>query len=143
MKITPDDPRLTAYALGELDKSERAAIEAELEKSFVLQRAVEEIRETAALLKKNLAAEEMPGLAFAQQRKIENQLNRSADRPRTNWWRILFYGGLTAATCLIVAMLLPALSKSKSNEQHLALNSQPSSPAKPQAAANEKKSRLL
>ncbi|HZF02050.1 MAG TPA: von Willebrand factor type A domain-containing protein [Methylomirabilota bacterium] len=119
MKITPDDPKLTAYALGELDKSERAAIEAELEKSFACQQAVEEIREMAASLKKKLATEEMPELAFAQQRKIENQLKQSAEKPRTNWWRILFYGGLsTAAACLIAAMFLPALSSGGKRKGH-------------------------
>jgi Ca-activated chloride channel family protein len=125
MKITPDDPKLTAYALGELDKAERAAIEAELEKSFACQRAVEEIRETAALLQKKLAAEELPELAFAQQRKIENQLKESADRPKQSSWRILLYGGLSAAAaCLIATMLLPALSNSKHPAQQVALNSQ-------------------
>ena len=123
MKINPDDPKLTAYALGELDKAERAAIEAELEKSFACQRAVEEIRETAALLEKKLAAEELPGLAFAQQRKIENQLKESAGRPALSFWRILFYGGVSVATaCLIAAMLLPGLSRSKNKEQQLAKN---------------------
>jgi len=96
MKITPDDPRLTAYALGELDPAERAAIEAELEKSFALQQAVEEIRETATVLKTKLAEEELPGLAFAQQLKIENQLKEPAGRPATSFWRILFYGGASA-----------------------------------------------
>ena len=130
MKITPDDPRLTAYALGELDPTERDAIEAELQKSFVLQQAVEEIRATAALLEKQLAAEELPGLAFAQQLKIENQLKPPAARPAVSFWRILFYGGVSAAAaCFIFAMLLPELSKSKNKQQQLALNSQPKTPA--------------
>ena len=139
MKINPDDPKLTAYALGELDKTERAAIEAELEKSFACQRAVEEIRETAALLEKKLAAEELPGLAFAQQRKIENQLKESVGRPVISFWRILFYGGVSAAAaCFILAMFVPALSKSKSKTQQLALNSPADFPAKPQPPAPEK-----
>jgi Ca-activated chloride channel family protein len=131
-KLTPDDPRLTAYALGELNAAERAEIEAELDKSFACQQAVEEIRETAAALKKNLAAEELPEMTFAQQRKIENQLKQSA-KPRTNWWKILFYGGLsTAAACLIVAMLLPAMSGGKRKTEHVAfVEAQPA----PQASA--------
>jgi Ca-activated chloride channel family protein len=140
MKLTPNDPRLTAYALGELDQAERAAIEAELEKSFVCQRAVEEIRETAALLEKQLAAEELPGLAFAQQRKIENRLKEPAGRNRTSFWRILFYGGVSAAAaCLIASVILPGLFDSKHNSQQLALNSQPSSQTKTQAPVTEKK----
>ena len=140
MKITPDDPKLTAYALGELDKSERAAIEAELEKSFALQRAVEEIRETAALLEKKLATEELPELAFAQQRKIENRLKESTGRLKMSFWRILFYGGVSAAAaCFIFAMFLPGLSKSKQKTQNLALYSTTSSPTKPKEPVNETK----
>jgi Ca-activated chloride channel family protein len=140
MKITPDDPKLTAYALGELDQTERAALEAELEKSPELRRAVEEIRATVLLLEKKLAAEELPGLAFAQQLKIENQLKEPAGRPAISFWRILFYGGVSAAAaCFIVAMLLPDLSKSKFKAQHLALNSQPNSQTKTQASVPEKK----
>ena len=140
MNINPDDPKLTAYALGELDHAERAAIEAELEKSFACQRAVEEIRETAALLEKKLAAEELPGLAFAQKRKIENQLKESVGRPAVSLWRILVYGGVSAAAaCFILAMFVPALSKPKSETQHLALNSQSNSQLKPQPPAPERK----
>jgi Ca-activated chloride channel family protein len=138
MKITADDPKLTAYALGELDKSERAAIEAELEKSTELRRAVEEIRATALMLEKKLVAEELPGLAFAQQRKIENRLRKSATGSRQFSWRILFFGGLgAAAACLIAAMILPGLLDSKPKPQHLALNTPPTSPQKPQPPVRE------
>jgi Ca-activated chloride channel family protein len=139
MKITPDDPKLTAYALGELEKSERAAIEAELEKSPELRQAVEEIRATALMLEKKLAAEELPGLAFAQQRKIENRLRESVAGSRQFSWRILFFGGLgAAAACLIAAMILPGLLDSKPKPQHLALNSQPNSQTKTQASVSKK-----
>src|SRR6185369_1151953 len=140
MKSTPDDPRLTAYALGELDPAERAAIEAELEKSFALQQALEEIRETATVLKTKLAEEELPGLAFAQQLKIENQLTEPAGRPAMSFWRILFYGGASAAAaCIILALVLPALTKSKPGTQHVALNSPANSQTKTQAPVPEKK----
>lgn len=80
------------------------------------------------------------GLAFAQQRKIENQLKEPVGRPGISFWRILFYGGLSAAAaCFILAMFLPALSKSKPKVQHLALNSPPISQTKPQAPIPEKK----
>jgi len=49
-KIDPDDPKLTAYALGELDASERAAIEAALEAHPEWRALVDEIQQTAALL---------------------------------------------------------------------------------------------
>ena len=45
MKIPPhDDPRLTAYALGELDASERSAIEVLLSESPESRQFVEDIR---------------------------------------------------------------------------------------------------
>jgi len=44
MNLTPDDPKLTAYALGELDASERAAVEAALANSPECRRTVAEIR---------------------------------------------------------------------------------------------------
>jgi Ca-activated chloride channel homolog len=139
MNITPDDPKLTAYALGELDKNERAAIEAELEKSPELRLAMEAIQETALLLETQLAEEELPELAFAQQRKIEKQLKEPADHPAMSFWRILFYGGVSAAAAFfIVAMFLPALSKSKLGTQHVALNSPANSQPKPQPPVQEK-----
>jgi Ca-activated chloride channel homolog len=125
MKITPDDPKLTAYALGELDKAERAIIEAELEKSFTCQREVEDIRETADLLKKNLAAEELPDLTFAQQRKIENQLRRSEKSPG-NWWnrqwfphlRLIEVLAVLSLVAIIAALLLPSLAVTKRKSIH-------------------------
>ena len=56
-KFSPDDPRLTAYALGELEGGERAAVEAALRDDPAAQAAVEEIRATAALLSAALAEE--------------------------------------------------------------------------------------
>ena len=55
MNLTPDDPKLTAYALGELDATERAAIEAALARSPECRRAVEEIRALAGVLTSELA----------------------------------------------------------------------------------------
>lgn len=55
--LSPDDPKLTAYALGELSGDERAHVEAALRDDPVLRAAVEEIRTTAAQLEAALAAE--------------------------------------------------------------------------------------
>lgn len=55
--LTPDDPRLTAYALGELSGDERAHVEAALRDDPLLRAAVEEIRITAGQLEAALAAE--------------------------------------------------------------------------------------
>jgi hypothetical protein len=57
MNISADDPRLTAYALGELSESERREIERELARSPELRSALEEIRATAAKLAEEFAGE--------------------------------------------------------------------------------------
>jgi hypothetical protein len=59
-KISPDDLRLTAYALGEMEAAERVAFERELARDADAQAWVEEIRATAAALEPVLAAEPGP-----------------------------------------------------------------------------------
>ncbi|MGH7944891.1 MAG: hypothetical protein ACREF9_07770, partial [Opitutaceae bacterium] len=82
IRLSPDDPKLTAYALGELTGDERAAVEAALRQRPALQSVVEEIRATAAQLGEALASEPVfrpsqPGVANAG---IVIDLNgRSAD----------------------------------------------------------------
>jgi Ca-activated chloride channel family protein len=62
-KLPPDDPRLTAYALGELDPAEHAAVEAALRDDPAARAAVEQIRGLAAQLTDALAHEPMPEAA--------------------------------------------------------------------------------
>lgn len=52
-----EDPKLTAYALGELEGDERAAVEARLHADSAARAAVEEIRALAARLEAALGAE--------------------------------------------------------------------------------------
>lgn len=56
-RLTPDDPRLTAYALGELSGDERAAVEAALRQDPALRAAVEEIRALAGQIEGALAGD--------------------------------------------------------------------------------------
>ena len=55
--LLPDDPQLTAYALGELEGDERAAVETALRRDPALRAVVEEIRATTALMQAALATE--------------------------------------------------------------------------------------
>jgi hypothetical protein len=55
-----NDPQLTAYALGELEGEECAAVEAALQTDAAARAAVDEIRATARQLEAALAAEAMP-----------------------------------------------------------------------------------
>ena len=60
MTFDPNDPRLTAYVLGELDESERPEIEAMLESSHEARHAVDEIRQTIGWLSDRLREEQAP-----------------------------------------------------------------------------------
>ncbi len=80
MPLDPNDPRLTAYALGELDEPEKAAVEVELADSAEGRQSVEEIRFTARLLAEQLRQEPAPGLAPAQRQVIEGKLRRAPNR---------------------------------------------------------------
>jgi hypothetical protein len=59
-RLSPDDPRLTLYALGEMEPAERPAFEALLAQDPAARAAVEEIRRTAALLGTALEQETVP-----------------------------------------------------------------------------------
>ena len=64
--FSPEDPRLTAFALGELEGEELAAVEAALRDNPAARAAVEEIRATAAQLEAALGTEPMvPPVAAA------------------------------------------------------------------------------
>ena len=95
MKIDVDDPRLTAYALGEVeDESERAGIEALVSQSEDARRLVEEIRKAASLLRKELAAEPSVGLTEVHRERIDGSLEK---RGRTG--PLLFW---TAAAAVVL-----------------------------------------
>ncbi len=57
MKFNPEDPQWTSFALGEVDASDRARMEAELAANPEIRRHVEELRATARKLKTILASE--------------------------------------------------------------------------------------
>ena len=57
MEISTNDSRLTAYALGELNKEDRAEFEQQLARSSQLRAAVSDVRQTAALLRQTFATE--------------------------------------------------------------------------------------
>ena len=55
--LSPEDPQLTAYALGELEGDERAAVEAALRRDPSLRLVVEDIRAAAGRVEAALANE--------------------------------------------------------------------------------------
>src|SRR2546430_10272927 len=80
MKITPDDPRLTAYALDELEEAERKTIELELQDADQWRRETDEITQTAALLIAELAAEPLPELPPGELLAINARLDQEHGR---------------------------------------------------------------
>jgi Ca-activated chloride channel family protein len=97
-----DDPRLTAYVLGELDPSETAEIEKLVADHEDARKLVDEIRQTAHWLAEGLKHEHeaVPTLTAETRRLIDETLERKASPAATRpWWR-------RAATLRTVAALL-------------------------------------
>jgi len=107
MRIDPNDARLTAYALGELDETEQEAIEHELLHSEAARQAVDEIRATAEVLKKELGNEPRLQLSEGQRSSIERRFRPAKRKPLFAPSRVLYAGGavLAAASLFLVVYL--------------------------------------
>jgi anti-sigma-K factor RskA len=117
MNIDPKDPRLTAYALGELEsEDERIEIEKAVDGSEELTQIVTQIRQTAALMTEELQKEPSPGLAPKHQQRIESELEGPGGFFSLHVGKWAFGGALAAAACLIfAAVLTPNLLQSRSD----------------------------
>lgn len=100
MKLSADDPKLTAYALGELDAVEAAEVERELQASPELRQAVEEIREASDWLKKELAAEEFPARIPEQRKAVEGSPSNVVPLHRRVWQKAAGFAAIAAAIVL-------------------------------------------
>jgi hypothetical protein len=144
MSVEPNDPRLTAYALGELDADEARELEAQLDDEARAE--IEAIQHTAALLERELATEEGPGLDTGRRERIEAEMaEKPAPRPipirtkKSRGWMWAVAAGLPVAFVLGSLALstsrnsepMAAQKAEKSDEVNLA---QPSPP--PMAAAS-------
>jgi hypothetical protein len=99
MKIDANDPRWTAYALGELtDEKERAELEKILSESEEMRHMVEDIRQAAALLNDGLKCESPEGLTQAQRDRIETHATKGG-----KWfWSRPVWALSAAAACLLM-----------------------------------------
>src|SRR5260221_6633477 len=68
--MTHDDPKLTAYALNELDDADRAQVEAFLAHDETARRIVEETRQTAGLIARGLQSVQPVALTPQQRESI-------------------------------------------------------------------------
>ena len=120
-----DESILTAYALGELTGSERAAVAALLVGNESARRYVGQVRATAALLSDELARESYGGLTDLQHAALESRLAdmlrlpgaRSRRTSRHDRWALV---GSIAASVLIVGGTIVMLAPLIYNRAHRA-----------------------
>jgi Ca-activated chloride channel homolog len=125
MKLSPDSPELTAYALGELDPATRAEVETALAESPELRAELESIRRFTTTLTAQLATEPLPVLSAEQRAVIARAAETATDLPtaaepapkasrqntgepwaRVPWWRVLLRPGFGVAFAGAAALTL-------------------------------------
>jgi Ca-activated chloride channel homolog len=111
MKIHPDDPKWTAYVLGELSEAERTQVEKELESSAAAREVVEEIRLAASLLREELAKEPVPALSGDQKRTIAAAAAPQRMRPVFRWAAAA--ASVAFGVFIVSPLLAPSLLRSK------------------------------
>jgi Ca-activated chloride channel family protein len=116
MKTQMDDPRLTAYALGELDGDEQREMEAFVASSAEAREAVEDVRRTATLLEGELAKEPAESLSDGARQQI---------KARVLAGRIRRWAGYAAAACVVLlvgwfaaSVMGPELSRSRDTRRN-------------------------
>ena len=123
--FNPDDPRLTAFVLGEIGDSDRAEIEQLLETSPAAQAAVKEIEETIGVLKEGLSSEPVPALTAEQRAAVEEQLagptvslGPEFGPPRRSSTGRLVGGFLSfAALGVMAALIFPSVNRARQSSQ--------------------------
>jgi len=125
-EILPDDPRLTAYALGELDPTEQAEVERLLADSPAAQTALVEIRGVAGLLANELRQEPVLALTSAQRAavlegNVPTIARRSAIASRKAAPRLMWFASLATIASLFVvtALVLPTANPPDDRFSHL------------------------
>src|SRR5579883_1406361 len=114
-KLSNDDPRLTAYALGELDRAEIASVEAALRTDTSAQEAVSDIRALAKELEAALANEpvEMAG------QPIEYSAPRAPARGNVIHFPLWMWGS-AAAACLAFVLAAHLYTSARAPESNVA-----------------------
>jgi len=104
MKIDLNDPKLTAYALGELHGEEALRMENEIEKDPAAKKLVEEIQATATLVQDALG-EENSTARLTPQQKVELMNRAQMRRWKLNKWILGFSGLATAGFAAVILAL--------------------------------------
>ena len=106
---TWDDPRITAYVLGELSAEEQAAFESELESDSALAAAVEEARGVTGQLQALYASESTPPLDSDRRDAIVGRGTGVTLPPAANSWRVPALVLAAAAVLLLLVGVAPWL----------------------------------
>ncbi len=122
-----DDPRITAYALGELSTEEATNLESELSANPEWQENIASVKETAGLLKQALAEEPMVGLTQAHRDRIESKIAETEEsesapaQPLTPGQKIAWIGvGIAASLFLLFSVAIPVLTENRVNKRYAA-----------------------
>ena len=110
-QITPDDPRLTAFALGELDGEEARVIAAAVARDPILQAAVEDVRALAGDLAGAFAAEALPEVSAMNLAQEENELYPLDSRKIRRFPYFWVAGLMAAGFAVLVVVFDPGSSR--------------------------------
>lgn len=119
--ISPDDPKLTAFALGELDAQESAQVAAAIENNIAAKAAVAEIRSLAEQLEKALENEPILPVPAARAPEIIRAPAAAATAGKVVRFPIYWISGLAAA-CVAVALVSHQRAGSSATQSSLAMN---------------------
>ena len=100
--VNPNDPKWTAYVLGELDEADRASVERLLETSPEARALVNELKETASVLNEALTSESPELVLTAAQRAA---VRNAAGAGRERWFApvpLKWSWGLGAAAAAVI-----------------------------------------
>lgn len=141
--MNDDDPRLTAYALGELDEHERLAIEAHFASDVTAREEAEELAAFTEMLRVQMKRETVPGLSAEQRSAIfaaaqSVPITSAPGFKRKSTARRILWPAAIAAALVLVATPLFTGSKNALQPRMALEKAAPvvSSPASPPLAKN-------
>ncbi len=125
--MDPSDPRLTAFALGELEPCEQAAVEHAIAQSNLCRQTVDEIRQTATLLTAGLKAELLENAPVPRPIPPPKATPVSRTKILTRRSTILALGSI-AAVGIVAGLFLPAIQSARETNQTHVVQAKSSAP---------------
>ena len=95
-----DDPKLTAYALDELDPADRAEVEQLLRENPNAVAEIAEVRSVAKMLESTLHNEEAPPLSTQHREAVMREIPQAKIVKGPSWWGT-WQGASVAAACVV------------------------------------------